>query len=76
MSECLAVDSQKVPLLVREVFSAASLLSRKLDTAGYLYRGIFSFGETAVPIMNIFYPNAKLGDVDSDLLTLKYKLAL
>lgn len=61
---------------MKAVFSAASLLSRKLDTAGYLYRGIFSFGETAVSVMNIFYPDAKLGDVGSNLLTLKYKLAL
>lgn len=39
----------------RAAFSAASLLPRKLDTAGYLYRGVCAFGETAVPVMNIFY---------------------
>lgn len=60
----------------RTAFSAAPLLSRKVDAAGYLYRGVFSFGETAVSVMNISHPDAKLGDIDSDLITLKYKLAL
>jgi len=37
-------------------------------------QGAFSFGETPVSVTNVCYPDAKLGDVGSDLVTLKYNL--
>lgn len=56
------------------VVSSASVLSRKLDTAGYLYRGGYFHLKKQQFRNEYFYPDAKLSDIDSDLITLRYNL--